>query len=131
MAKGTDFGGVHSHRDLNLIQQLVEEQPAEPKLNRIDIPGAYGSKDLSELPSGQLRYKDRTIVWTFALYPGEDWDAKHRQVSNAINGKRCRITLDTSPGYYYDGRVVVKKYNKDQQLRVLRLRFVVPGLRTC
>jgi hypothetical protein len=124
MAKGTDFGGVHSFYDLNLIQQLVDEQPAEPKLNLIDIPGADGSVDMSELPGGRLVYKDRTLTWTFALYPGENWDAKHRQVSNALNGKRCRITLDTNPDYYYDGRVAVKKYNKDKLLRQITVEAI-------
>lgn len=117
MAKGTDFGGVHSARDLHLIQQKIEVQPAEPKLNLIDIPGADGSKDLSEVPAGRMTYKDRKISWTFALYPGENWADKHRQVSNALNGKRCKITLDTDPGYYYSGRVVVKQYTIDRLLR--------------
>ena len=117
MAKGTDFGGVHSSRDLHLIQQKVEVQPAEPKLNLIDIPGADGSKDLSEVPAGRMTYKDRKISWTFALYPGENWADKHRQVSAALNGKRCSITLDEDPGYYYNGRVVVKQYTRDRLLR--------------
>lgn len=117
MARGTDFGGIHSHRDLHLIQQKVDVQPAEPKLNLVNIPGADGTKDMSELLGGRLVYKDRKATWTFALYPGEDWDAKHRQVSNELNGKRCKITLDTSPEYYYLGRVTVKKYNKDKALR--------------
>ena len=117
MARGTDFGGVHSHRDLHLIQQKVDVQPAEPKLNLIDIPGADGSKDISELLGGRLFYKDRAVTWTFALYPGENWDEKHRQVSNALNGKRCKITLDTDPGYYFTGRLIVKKYNTDKALR--------------
>lgn len=121
MARGTDFGGIHSHRDLNLIQQSVAEMPAEPKLNLIDVPGADGSKDKSELPGGRLFYNDRTVSWTFALYPGENWDAKHRQVSNALNGKRCRITLDTNPDYYYQGRVVVKTYTLDRALRQITI----------
>lgn len=117
MARGTDFGGVHSHRDLQLIQQEVEVQPAEPKLNLVSIPGADGSKDLSEQPAGRVVYKDRKISWTFALYPGENWDAKHSQVSNAINGRLLKITLDTDPNYYYLGRVVVKKYKVNNTLR--------------
>ena len=93
------------------------ETPAEPKLNLVDIPGADGSKDKSELPGGRLFYNDRTVSWTFALYPGEDWATKHRQVSNALNGKRCRITLDSNLDYYYTGRVVVRDYNLDRALR--------------
>ena len=115
--RGTDFGGVHSLRDLNLIQQKVDVQPAEPKLNLVNIPGADGTKDASELPGGRLTYKDRKVTWTFALYPGDSWDAKHRQVSNALNGKRCKITLDTNPDYYFLGRLTVKKYNVNKVLR--------------
>jgi hypothetical protein len=115
--RGTDFGGVHSLRDLHLIQQQVNVQPAEPKLNLVNITGADGTKDLSELPGGRLSYKDRKVTWTYALYPGDNWDAKHRQVSNALNGKRCKITLDTDPDYYFLGRLTVKKYNVNKALR--------------
>lgn len=117
MARGTDFGGVHSHTDLHLIQQSVDVQPAEPKLNLIDIPGADGSKDMSTEPAGRVVYKDRKISWIFALYPGDVWPEKRRQVSGALNGKYCRITLDDEPEYYYLGRLVVKSYKTDKQLR--------------
>ena len=117
MAKGTDFGGVHSARDLHLIQQKLDIQPAEPKLNLIDIPGADGSVDMSELPAGRVVYHDRTLTWTYALYPGDDWHTKHRQVSNALNGKRCNIILDDDSANYFSGRLAVKKYNTDRALR--------------
>lgn len=119
--RGTDFGGVHSFIDLHLIQQKVDVQPAEPKLNLIDIPGADGSKDLSTQPAGRVTFSDRLLTWTFALYPGEVWADKHRQVSGALNGKYCRITLDSDPDYYYLGRLVVKSYNVDRQLRQITI----------
>lgn len=122
MARGTDFGGVHSNIDLLLIQQRIEVQPAEPKLNLVEVPGADGSKDLSELPAGRVVFNDREIEWTFALYPGEDWDAKHSQVSGALNGRRCKITLDTDPGYYYIGRLVVSKHKIDGLLRQITVK---------
>ena len=117
MAKGTDFGGIHSHRDLNLIQQTVEVPPAEPKLNLIDIPGADGSKDMSTQPAGRVVFNDRVITWTFALYPGDNWFDKQREVSNALNGRRFRITLDDNPDFYFDGRIAVKEHAKDKTLR--------------
>ncbi len=117
MARETRFNQIYSHRDLNLIQQSVDVQPAEPKLNLIDIPGADGSVDMSELPAGRGGYHDRTLTWTYALYPGDDWHTKHRQVSNALNGLRCTIHLDTDWDWYYDGRLTVKKYNYDKALR--------------
>lgn len=117
MAKGTDFGGVHSSTTLNLIQQKVEIPPAEPKLNLIDIPGANGSVDLTEALGVGVVFKDRKIKWTFALYPGADWEAKKQEVSGALNGRSCHITLDSDPGYYYDGRVSVSNHKLDGQLK--------------
>ena len=64
MARGTTFSDIHSHRDLHLIQQQVDVQPAPPKLNLVDIPGANGSKDLSTQPAGRVVYEDRKITWT-------------------------------------------------------------------
>lgn len=117
MARGTTFGGWHSHRDFHLIQQKVEVQPAPPKLNLVAIPGADGSKDLSTQPAGRVVYGDRKITWTFALYPGENWDSKHREVSNALNGQAFDIALDTDPDYFYHGRLSVSKYKVDGLLR--------------
>lgn len=122
MAKGTDFGGVHSNRDLHLIQQSADVQPAQPKLNLIDIPGADGSKDLSDQPAGRVAFKNREIAWTFALYPGDDWHARHSQVADALNGRQCRITLDDDPRHYYLGRLSVTKYKKDSLLRQITVK---------
>ena len=121
MARGTDFGGIHSSRDLHLIQQKVEVEPAEPKLNLIEVPGADGAVDMTEQPAGRVTYKTRKITWTFALYPGENWDAKHGQVNNALNGRRCHIILDTDPDYYYEGRLSVNKHNVDGLLRQIEV----------
>lgn len=122
MARGTFFGGLHSNRDLGLIQQTVDVQPAKPKLNIIDVPGADGSKDLSAQPAGRVVFADREITWTFALYPGDKWHDKHREVSNALNGLALPITLDEDPGYYYTGRLTVEKYNRDGLLRQITIK---------
>lgn len=119
MARGTDFGGIHSHRDLHLIQAKVDVEPAKPKTNFIDVPGADGSKDFTESPAGRVVFKTRKITWSFKLYPGDDWATKRTQVSNAINGKACKITLDDDPNYYYLGRVTVDKHASDSILHTI------------
>lgn len=120
MAKGTSFYDgtttVHTNSDLDLIQQSVIVAPAAPKTTFIDIPGANGSKDFTEA-LGVVRYADREITWTFALYPGDDWYAKISEVSNALNGKRFQITLDDDATWYYDGRVAVTEHTVDRLLR--------------
>lgn len=117
-ARGTYFNSIHSHDDLGLIQLSLDVEPAQPKLNLVDIPGADGSKDLTELPAGRVTYKDRKLTWTFGLYPGADWEAKFREVSNALNGLRCdRIVTDPQSRYHYTGRLTVKKYKHSKLQR--------------
>lgn len=120
----TNFGGIRSYQDLHLIQQKVEVQPAEPKLNIVDIPGADGSKDLSELPAGRVCYEDRKIKWTFALYPGDDWHTRCGKVSGALNGRACHITLHDDTAHYFDGRIAVKSYKKDKMLRQITMEAI-------
>lgn len=124
MAKGTTFGNIHSNLDLHLIQQKVEVNPAQPKTRYVDIPGGNGSKDLSESLGVGMKYADREITWTFALYPGEDWTEKQREVSGALNGLACHITLDDDPDYYYDGRLTVESYKRDKLLRQITVKAV-------
>ena len=121
MAKGTKFGTIHSNVDLHLIQQKIEVGPAVPRTSYVHVPGADGSIDLTEA-LGTVSYDDRELVWTFALYPGDDWVERRRKVSNAINGIACRITPDGEEGWYYDGRVVVDEYASDKLLRTVTVK---------
>lgn len=121
MARGTLFGAVHSSITLHLIQQNVEVGPAEPKTSLVEIPGGNGSIDLTEALGAGVAYKDRTIKWIFALYPGEPWASKRSEVSNAINGKRLRIVLDDDPTWYYDGRVSVTDHKSDNRLHQITI----------
>lgn len=124
MAKGTTFGAIHSDTDLQLIQQRVDVSPALPKTKYIDIPGADGSKDMTEALGVGVKYSDREITWTFALYPGADWYTKQRQVSGALNGLACHITLDDDPDYYYDGRLTVESYASDKLIKTITVKAV-------
>ena len=121
MAKGTLFGVVHSSTTLHLIQQNVEVGPAEPKTSLVEIPGGNGSIDLTEALRAGVAYKDRTIKWTFALYPGEPWASQRSEVSNAINGKRLQIVFDDDPTWYYDGRVSVTDHKSDNRLHQITI----------
>lgn len=124
MARGTMFGSIHSSLALNLIQQSVEISPAQPKTNYVEIPGGDGSLDLTEALGVGVRYYDREIKWTFALYPGADWYAKQAEVSNALNGLACHIKLDGDEYHYYDGRLTVYAYKSDHRLRQITVKAV-------
>lgn len=118
---GVLFGSIHSFYDLNLILSAVEISPAKPKETYVNIPGADGSLDLTEA-NGEVKYSDRTIKFTFTMNPASDlseraWEEKKTEVSNAINGLACRITLDKNPDYYWQGRCSLDNYKSNKRVR--------------
>ena len=114
--KGIYFDNIHSFEDLKLILTSTDIPPAEPKTNFIDIPGGDGSLDLTEA-LGDTKFEDRKCTFTFTVFPGENPEEKKREVSNLLNGRRCKIILDKDPGYYWSGRCAVDKY-KTRNVRI-------------
>jgi hypothetical protein len=124
--KGISFDGIHSYNDLNLILAPFVPTPAEPKENYVDITGGDGSLDFTEA-RGEAKYKDRNFSFTFSVNPSDDmtFDEKVTQVSNALNGKKCKITLDRDPDYYWDGRCKIDKYAQDKNLKQISIKATV------
>ncbi len=118
---GVSFDQIHSFYDLGLILSKVEITPAKPKTNYVDIPGADGSIDLTEA-NGEVKFYDRTIKFTFTMNPSGDlseaaYEAKKTEVSNALSGKACKLTLDKDAEYYYTGRCTVDEFLSNKRVR--------------
>lgn len=122
--KQTTFGSIRTKDDLGLVLLQHEVQPAEPKLNMKEIPGADGSLDLTEAMGVGVRFKDREITWVFGLYPGDDWAAKRSEVSGALNGRAFHITLGDDEDYYYIGRVKVTNHETDRLLHRITVKAI-------
>lgn len=122
--KGIKFDDIHSFNDLNLVLSNVTIPPASPKTNFVDIPGGDGSADLTEA-LGEVKYKDRECTFTFTVFPYEDFEVKKRQVSNLLNGKLCRITVEKDPGYYWLGRCSVNEYASTKNLHKIVVKATV------
>lgn len=113
---GIRFGEVHSFEDLNLILSKVDLPPAAVKTVYVENPGGDGSWDLTEA-NGKVNYKNRTAKFTFSVLPEDDFEAKKTEVSNLLNGRRFKITLDKDPEYYWDGRCTVDQYSSNKKMR--------------
>lgn len=109
MARGTTFGAYHSNRDLHLIQQQLEIGAAIPNINIVDVPGSDGGADLTEAIGIGVTYQPRELKWTFAPYPGADFQQMLHNVQSKLEGRRMNIILDSDPEWYYDGRVYVSE----------------------
>lgn len=109
------FDNIHSYKDLNLILSKPDIPPAAVKTNYVDIPGGDGDVDLTEA-LGEIKFKSRDCSFTFTALPQDDFEEKKKQVSNLLNGKRCRIRLDKDPNYYWEGRCFINEYASDKNL---------------
>lgn len=124
MMKGIWFDNIHSYDDLNLILSSVNIPPAAVRTNFVDIPGGDGSVDLTEA-LGEVRYKDRECTFTFTVFPHDDFEEKKQEVSNLLNGRRCKIVLDKDPDYYWLGRCVINEYASDKNLHKVVVKATV------
>lgn len=123
---GVFFDNIHSYDDLNLFLAPFVPTPATPKTSYVDIPGGDGSLDMTEV-HGEVRFKDRDFTFTFTLNSSETmtFDEKVMQVSNALNGKQCKIILDRDAGYYWKGRCSVNQYLQDRNLKQIVVKAKV------
>lgn len=107
----------HSFHDLNLILAPFALPPAKPKIDLLEIEGMDGSLDITEA-NGEVKYNDRELKFTFTVFPQDELTFEERQtvVSNALNGQRCKITLDKDSDYYFIGRCSVNEHLCDRRL---------------
>lgn len=124
--KGIYFDEIHSFFDLNLILAPFVPTPAEPKENFVEITGGDGSLDFTEA-LGEVKFKDRIFSFTFSVNPSDKmtFDEKVSQVANALNGKKCKITLDRDADYYWEGRCKVDNYAQDKNLKQISVKATV------
>lgn len=123
---GVTFGNIHSYHDLHLILAPFTPAPAEPQTNFLQIPGRDGLLDLTEA-NGEVKFNAREFVFTFTVAPGDTltFDERVSVVSNALNGLRCKITLDRDPDYYWLGRCAVSEYEQDRNIGQIEVTATV------
>lgn len=112
--KGITFGAFHSYRDLNLILSEKEIGAPPVKENKLEIEGADGSIDLTEV-FGRPTYGDVTHKFTFStIVPRSDFLTQYSTVKNALHGQKLRIILDDDPGFFYVGRCYVSSFTSER-----------------
>lgn len=127
--RGITFNDIHSFRDLNLILSSVNIPPALPKTNYVEIPGSDIPLDLTEALGG-VKYSTRDCTFTFTMNPSGglsegDFEAKKTEVSNALNGLVCTITLDKNPDWFYIGRCAIDSYQSIKKIKQIVVRAKV------
>lgn len=108
---GVSFDGKHSYNDFGMyLAARPDLQSPEPKLNTVEVPGMDGLLDMTEANSGDVKFTNRTLAFTFsAIVKVGQQEQFKLQIRNTLHGKRIqRIILDEDPEWYYTGRCSVE-----------------------
>lgn len=106
IANGVTFDEIHSFRDFGLILTDVKISSPEPQTKMVSVPVRNGDIDMSDVVSGNTRFKNRTIVFTFISNKKvEDWLLEISNIRNKIAGQKKRIIIDYDPAFYWYGRI--------------------------
>lgn len=98
------LGNIKSHEDWGLKLETIQLSFPEAKTDQIDIPGANGVIDLTEV-NGQVCYKNRTMTLTFSLDDDyAEWHLLSSMIAKELHGKVIKCILPDDPNYYYEGR---------------------------
>lgn len=95
----------HTYRDFGLICTSLQIGMPETKSKLIELKGADGYIDLSEV-FGRPMYGNRTIEAEFVMKEtgAEDWADNISNIGNYLHGRSRKFVFDSDPAYYYEGR---------------------------
>ena len=111
------FGTKNSYDDFGLILTDKDIGFPEPKVEEVDVIGADGVIDLSEVLNDDIKYKTRKLQFTFTVLKGNKyWASTVADVANYLHGKKLRIQMDFDPAYYYTGRCKINSFKTSKRL---------------
>ena len=120
MLYGVQINGVDTLESwgLILLADLVETPP-ERKENIVDIPGADGVLDLSEVLTGEPVYTTRAVSGTL-FRRADQWTMKylHGMLLDRYHGRRVALTVPSDLFHYYAGVLQIGEYAEDNPGRI-------------
>lgn len=124
MADQIFIDGEGTYDTYGLILTEASEEPPEPKIYTVDVPGGDGQIDLSEF-GGDLVYSNRNMTYTFLLTSREKSkiEGEKTKLSKLWHGKNLPFTLSWDTGYTYTGRITIDKYPNNYRYGTITLKI--------
>lgn len=134
MYHSVTFGDKNTWDDWCLIPETEPIiVPPTQKTNFIDVPGADGALDMSEVLTGYPVYNNREGELTFlamnrnAVSQPECNPYKYRDLVSIImdhlQGKRMQMTLEDDPAYYYEGRFSLENVEASNDFNRITIKY--------
>ena len=121
---GLTIGGKHTYNDYGLVCTKYYIPEPEVKLQRVDLPFASGSVDLTDA-TGETPYNDREgIEFEFVVqdhsYSG--WDTAIQTIAMDIHGQKLKLISDNDLAYYYNVRLNVDYDKSFKEFGIITLK---------
>lgn len=117
-ANDTPIRVFNTYRDLLLVptSRPMISTPSV-KTHYVDIPGAYGSLDLTESLAGRVLYGNCTGSIEFAIYSDAiEWIILYNRMLDYIHGKKAYMVLEDAPTLVYEGRWAMDGWSPNEGL---------------
>jgi hypothetical protein len=100
-------------------------KPPEVKTNYIDLPGAEGGLDYTEILTGVPHYGYRKGSWEFFLIPGENWHEVYNSLVSYLHGRQHTIKLEDDPNSTYVGRLQINDWQSSAHNSIITIDYVL------
>ena len=94
----------------NIVLTKADVPLPDPKTSLVEIKGSDGVLDLSEVLTGDILYKNRSIKLTFEMMDDTDYYDLISDISNYLHGRIVTISLTNDEDYYYVGRASINQW---------------------
>lgn len=113
--RGVKFGNYHTATDWGLILNSKTISPPKPKTTYVSIQGRDGDLDQSEALTGEIKYENRTLKFTFLLTEGSYTDRENliSEILTVVHGKKLNIILDDDTSVFFVGRCTVTEQSNN------------------
>ena len=99
-----------AYDEWNIVLTKADISLPKPETSLVEIKGADGVLDLSEVLTGDILYNNRAITLTFEMMDDTDYYDLISDISNYLHGRIVTITLTNDEDYYYVGRASINKW---------------------
>lgn len=121
------FGDKNTWDDWHLIPTSRPLfNPPNVKTQYVDIPGSYGTLDLSESLTGYPLFENREGSNEFIVHNGYwDWSTAYSTIMNYLHGQTMRAILEDDKDFYYEGRFAVNEWKSDEHWSIITIDYNV------
>lgn len=114
----TEFGLVPASRPSVVLP--------EPKINTLEVPGANGIIDMTDILLGYPAYGNRSGSWTFNIahdVTGLPWAQTYAKLASFIHGQKRKVILLDDRSYYYEGRLTLGDYETGNNFSSVTINY--------